>query len=252
MYIEKAKVESIEKINEQTFLLKLFSPLVVSAAMPGQFCNIKVSEGTDPLLRRPFSICNLENESIYFLFDIHGEGTRLLSQKKVGDEVEILGPLGKGFVYDGDYSIAVIVAGGLGTAPFPFLTDRIFKNKDVVTFVGARSENLVLRHGLKNVSVATDDGSLGFPGTVVDLLKKEISSIKKNKFRVFGCGPNPMLKALQQYTVQNNFDCQISIESAMACGFGICQGCPIEASDGDSYLLICKDGPVFEAGKVKL
>ncbi|MCL4551345.1 MAG: dihydroorotate dehydrogenase electron transfer subunit [Bacteroidetes bacterium] len=252
MYIEKAKVESIEKTNEQTFLLKLFSPSIASSAEPGQFCNVKVSERTDPLLRRPFSICNVEGESIYFLFDIHGEGTKLLSRKKLGDEIEILGPLGKGFVYDGDYEIAVIVAGGLGTAPFPFLINRLSKDKKVAAFVGARSKNLVLQHGLKNILVATDDGSAGFHGTVVDLLKKEIFSIAKNKFRIFGCGPNPMLKALQKYTVENNFNCQISVEGAMACGFGICQGCPIEASDGESYLLVCKDGPVFDAKKVNL
>ena len=252
MYIEKAKVESIEKINEQTFLLKLFSPSIASSGKPGQFCNVKVSERTDPLLRRPFSICNVEGESIYFLFDIHGEGTKLLSSKKLGDEIEILGPLGKGFVYDGSYDTAVIVAGGLGTAPFPFLINRLAKDKKVAAFVGARSKNLVLQHGLKNISVATDDGSMGFHGTVVDLLKKEISSIAKNKFRIFGCGPNPMMKALQKYAVENDFDCQISVEGAMACGFGICQGCPIEASDGESYLLVCKDGPVFDARKVKL
>lgn len=252
MYIEKAKVESIEKINPHTFLIKLFSPSIASTAKPGQFCNVKVSERTDPLLRRPFSICNVVDEFIFFLFDIHGEGTKLLSQKKLGDEVEILGPLGKGFVYDGDYETAVIVGGGLGTAPFPFLINQLAKDKKVLSYIGARNEKLILQYGLKNTSIATDDGSSGFHGTVVNLLKKDISTVTKGNFRIFGCGPNPMMKALQAFAVENNYDCQISVEGAMACGFGICQGCPIESTDGESYLLVCKDGPVFDARKVKL
>ncbi len=252
MYIERAKVESVDKLNKQTFLLKLFSPSIAKFSKPGQFCNIKVSESTVPLLRRPFSVCNVDGDSVYFLFDIHGEGTKLLSEKKVGDYLEIIGPLGKGFILEGEYDSALIIAGGLGVAPFPFLIERLSKTKKIITLVGAQSKNLILEYGLKNVSVATDDGSLGFHGNVIDLFKNKISEISLNTFRIYGCGPNPMLKVLQKYSIEKNYDCQISVESAMACGFGICQGCSIEASDSESYLLVCKDGPVFDVDKVRL
>lgn len=252
MYIEKAFVESVERLDEETYLMKVFSPAIACIAKPGQFCNIKVSENDFPLLRRPFSICNVEGDYAFFLFDIHGEGTKILSLKKNGDTVELLGPLGKGFIYDDDYETAVIVAGGLGTAPFPFLIKNISDEKNIICLVGGRSKKQIITYGLKNIAIATDNGSEGFKGTVIDLLKEEVKNISKKKFRIFACGPNAMLKALQKYSIENNFDCQISVECAMACGFGICQGCPVDSANGESYLLVCKDGPVFNVNEVKL
>lgn len=252
MYIEKAFVESVEKITEEIFLMKLFSPAIAYTAKPGQFCNIKVSENDYPLLRRPFSVCNVEGDYIFFLFDLHGEGTKLLSAKKSGDTVELLGPLGNGFIYDGEYDTALIVAGGIGAAPFPFLIKNLSDSINVICLVGGRSKKNIVTHGLKNLAIATDDGSEGFKGSVIDLLKEEIENVAKKKLMIFACGPNPMLKALQKYTIENNYNCQISVECAMACGFGICQGCPVDSSSGESYLLVCKDGPVFNANTVKL
>lgn len=252
MYIEKSKVEAVQKLSGNIFLIKVFAPSIASLAKPGQFCNIKVSENSFPLLRRPFSVCDVEGDSLFFLFDIHGEGTKLISEKKIGEYLELLGPLGNGFDYKEGYDTAVIVAGGLGAAPFPFLQKNISGDKKVISLIGGRSKNNIVTYGLKNVLAATDDGSDGFHGTVVELLKREIKNLSKSKFRIFACGPNAMLKALQSFCVENNYDCQISVECAMACGFGICQGCPIDSTEGTSYLLVCKDGPVFEAKSVKL
>jgi dihydroorotate dehydrogenase electron transfer subunit len=252
LYVEKSKVESVKKISENIFLIKVLSPSIASLAKPGQFCNIKVSENSFPLLRRPFSICDVEDDYLFFLFDIHGEGTKLISEKKPGESLELLGPLGNGFDYKEGYDTAVIVAGGLGIAPFPFLLKNISAHKKVISLIGGRSKKNIVMYGLKNVLAATDDGSEGFHGTVVDLLKREIKNISQNKFRIFACGPTPMLQTLQNYCVENNYDCQISVECAMACGFGICQGCPIDPTNGETYLLVCKDGPVFEAKSVKL
>ena len=251
MFIEKSIVESVQTLQEGIFLIKVYAPSIASMAKPGQFCNIKVSETNFPLLRRPFSVCDVENDYIYFLFDIHGEGTKILSNKHKGDELELLGPLGKGFIYDGDYETAVIIAGGLGSAPFPFLTKKIPAGKKIISLVGARAKNLLVTYKLQNISVATDDGSQGFNGNVVEHLKSEFKNLGKN-VRIFGCGPNAMLKGLQKYCNENNIDCQISVECAMACGFGICQGCPIDSADGESFLLVCKDGPVFNSNMVKL
>lgn len=251
MFIEKARFESIEHLENNIHLIKVYSPSIAHSAKPGQFCNIKVSETDFPLLRRPFSVCNVEGDFVYFMFDIHGEGTKLLTKKKSGDELDILGPLGKGFDYEGDFDTAIIVAGGLGAAPFPFLT-KYLTGKNIFSFVGGRSKNLVIRWGLKNIFVSTDDGSEGFKGTNVALFRQKTELYQNKKFRVFACGPNPMLKALQELCIANDYDCQVSVECAMACGFGICQGCPIEKSDGGGYLLVCKDGPVFDAKAVRL
>lgn len=252
MYIEKSFVESVEKIGDEIFLMKVFSPAIAYIAKPGQFCNIKVSENDFPLLRRPFSVCDVDGDYVFFMFDIHGEGTKILSSKKNSDTVELLGPLGKGFIYGDDYDTALIVAGGLGAAPFPLLIKNLPEDKNVICLVGGRSKKNIVTYGLKNIAIATDDGSDGFKGTVIDSLKDEIGNISKKRFRIFACGPNPMLKELQKYSIENNYDCQISVECAMACGFGICQGCPVDSASGESYLLVCKDGPVFNANEVKL
>jgi dihydroorotate dehydrogenase electron transfer subunit len=252
LFIEKATVASTKLMNDGIYLIKVFSPSIASVAKPGQFCNIKVSENTLPLLRRPFSICNVEGDHLFFLFDIHGEGTNILSKKNVGDTFEILGPLGKGFNYYGDYETAVILAGGMGAAPFPFLNNSLPKDKNILTFIGARSKKQVVTYGLKNFSIATDDGSEGYKGTVLGLFNEKIKKEQRNQIRIFACGPNAMLSAVQKYCIENEYDCQISIESAMACGFGICQGCPVVSAEDESYLLVCKDGPVFDARAIKL
>ncbi len=251
MRISKIPVAGLEQIQPDVFLLKLQSKELGEISKPGQFFNIKVSEGYFPLLRRPFSICNVEDDIISFMFDIHGEGTKLLSQKVKGDEIDILGPLGNGFNLDDDYKTAVIVAGGLGSAPFPLMIKKLSEEKNIISFVGGRTEKNVISWKLKNVNYSTDDGSLGFNGNVVQLLENNEKIFSESKCKVFACGPNPMLKALQEYCLKNNINCELSTECAMACGFGICQGCPIESSNPDEpYKLVCKDGPVFNAKEI--
>lgn len=253
MFTSKVPVESVEKIQDNIFILRAFSPEIAKAIKPGQFCNIKVSETDFPLLRRPFSICDVDGDYISFMFNKHGEGTRILSEKKKGDTIDILAPLGNGFTINDDFQIAIMIGGGLGAAPFPYLT-RMIKNKEIVTLIGGRNQKDVTDWGLQNVHFSTDDGSLGFNGNVVELLKSKISEFENKKIKIFSCGPTPMLKALQKYAVDNNLKCEISTECAMACGFGICQGCPIDSSEQgkDKYYLVCKDGPVFDAEAIVL
>ncbi len=252
MYIEKSRVEWIKNLLPDTYLLCVHSPLIASRIKPGQFCNIKVSESDFPLLRRPFSICEVDGEFLHFMFDVHGEGTKILSKKQKDDIIDILGPLGNGFDYTGDYSTAIIAAGGIGIAPFPYLIHQLPPDKKVISFFGGRSKNNIIEYGMKNLSISTDDGSIGFKGNVVQLIESQYDQFRNETVRIFACGPNPMLKALQEFSIKNNIKCQISTESAMACGFGICQGCPIDNADGDGYYLICKDGPVFDAKMVRL
>ncbi|MFA3782038.1 dihydroorotate dehydrogenase electron transfer subunit [Melioribacteraceae bacterium 4301-Me] len=252
MLIEKARVESITEIENGIYLLKAFSPRIAESARPGQFCNIKVTDTDFPLLRRPFSICEVKNDNVYFMFDIHGEGTRLLSRKIKGDVLDILGPLGKGFNINDNFDTAVVIAGGLGAAPFPFLIDEILHDKKIYCFVGGKSKQNVIKYKMQNISISTDDGSEGFKGNVVDLFISSLEKFSENKIKVFACGPNIMLKALKEFCITKNINCEMSVECAMACGFGICQGCPIEKSNCDGYYLVCKDGPVFNAKDIKL
>ena len=251
MITEKSTVQSVSEFQPGLFLLKVYSPSIAASAQPGQFCNIKVSETTVPLLRRPFSISDVEEEIVSFMFNIFGEGTRILAEKRVGETLNILGPLGHGFEMQGDYETAIFAAGGMGSAPFPFLAKRMQEDKRIISFVGGRSSKFVITQGLPNPLIATDDGSLGTRGNVVELLRENIEH--GGKVRIFGCGPTPMLKALQKFALEKKLDCQLSTETAMACGFGICQGCPIESvEENEKYLLVCKDGPVFNAEEIVL
>lgn len=258
MLIINSPIVELSEIQKGIFLQKIKSPEIAEKIFPGQFLNIKVNEGIMPLLRRPFSICDVEDDNIFLMFNIYGEGTKILSCKKQGELINILGPLGKGFNYEQDFELAVFIAGGLGVAPFPYLARKLKNKKDVISFIGGRTKSEVIKYNMPNYSVATEDGSEGFHGNVVQLFENEIKNYSDKKLKIFSCGPNPMLKALSQSVkklTDSGFQiqCEISTESAMACGFGICQGCPIQdANNPENYYLICKDGPVFNVNDIVL
>lgn len=251
MFVINAPVAETLELENQIFLLKIFSPEIASVIKPGQFLNIRVSASYFPLLRRPFSVCDIAGDHFFIMFNIYGEGTKLLARKQPGEMIDILGPLGNGFNLSDDYDTAVIAAGGLGAAPFPYLTRMIQKDKEIITFIGGKSHADLIKYGLVNINLSTDDGSEGYKGTVVDLLSSRLPEFSGKRMKIFGCGPNAMLRSLKELAVSNDVNCEVSTECAMACGFGICQGCPIEATDQkDKYLLVCKDGPVFNVKDV--
>lgn len=250
MIVSKVTVTALEKIQDRVYLIKCHSPYLASTFKPGQFANIKVSEGGFPLLRRPFSICDIDGEEIVFMFAVHGVGTGLLSQKRPGDQLDVIAPLGQGFNITGDFDTAIVIAGGIGAAPFPLLTKEL-GGKKIVNYTGGRTSKDVITYGLDSPRISTDDGSAGYYGSVVDFFRSELPLYDARRIKVFACGPNPMLRALQQLLKSHQIEGEISTESAMACGFGICQGCPIEKNVEDGrYLLICKDGPVFNSKDV--
>lgn len=253
MFIVKSRIVEKKEPQNKIYLLKIHSPEIASIIQPGQFLNIHVSDDSYPLLRRPFSVCDVEGENIYIMFNILGEGTRILAKKNVGDSLDILGPLGVGFNLDDDYETAVIVAGGLGAAPFPYVTRLLRNKKKILSFIGGKTELDVITYGMHNYKTASDDGSVEFKGTVIDLLKTQLQHLQNQKIKIFGCGPTAMLRSLKQFCMENEFNCEVSTECAMACGFGICQGCPIESTKNkDKYLLVCKNGPVFNIKDVIL
>ncbi len=245
----------IEKktISSQIHLITFHSKELVKDAKPGQFVNIRISNNFHPYLRRPFSICEVNEDSFSILFSVYGMGTKTLAVARVGETFDIIGPLGNGFTIGDEIDHAIIVAGGLGAAPFPFLISRLTPKVNVSSFVGAKTKELLISYKLHNISFATDDGSAGKKMNVVELLAEEFSQKKITSLtKMFGCGPTPMLKALSKFALENGINCEVSTECAMACGFGICQGCPIESSDGEKYYLVCKDGPVFNVNSIKL
>ncbi len=251
MFLEDGVIKENKFIQKGVFLLTIKSPHIAGSIKPAQFCNVKINDSSFPLLRRPFSVCDVEGDNIIFMIQVHGEGTEILSRKKEGEIINLLGPLGNGFNLTGKYDTAVFVAGGIGAAPFPMMT-RLLKGKDIITISAARKSSMVIKYGMENIHVATDDGSEGFHGNAVELFEKLYNENPDRKIKVFACGPTPMLRALGNFAVKHDIDCELSTESAMACGFGICMGCPVESTESEEYKLICKHGPVFKAGEIKL
>jgi dihydroorotate dehydrogenase electron transfer subunit len=253
MIQEHAPVHSVREIASNIFQLSFRSPTIARQAIPGQFVNVKVGDAAGPLLRRPFSIFSIEKETVSIIFNVVGPGTKILSQKETGELLDVLGPLGRGvFPYDDEqFQTALLVAGGLGVASLPFLNSQIPPGKKRISFLGARTAAQIVRVGLESIFVATDDGSEGFHGTVVDLFRIVLDRSVVEQPRIFSCGPLPMMRALKDFARTKNIQCYVALECEMACGVGLCQGCPVETLNGNRrYDLVCREGPVFEASRV--
>lgn len=255
MNIFHCRVIRTHLVGDKIFVLRFHSPHIASSITPGQFLNIKVGDGCDPLLRRPFSVYRVDGDEVEIIYSVIGRGTVALSRKKEGDDLDVLGPLGKPFtVDDAAFETAVLVAGGLGIAPLPILTGSLRREgKKIATFVGARSAGALVLDHLEAIRVSTDDGSKGFHGTVVDLLRERFAREEFVKPKLFGCGPTAMLGSLAAFSREREIPCEVSLEGAMACGFGICQGCPVELVNGPQrYALMCKDGPTFDVRRIRI
>jgi len=236
-------------------VLTFQSPEMSKTILPGQFLNIKIDDGAEPLLRRPFSVYRRDQNAVQLIFNVIGKGTAALSRKRAGDTLDVLGPLGVPFSVDrDDFETAVLVGGGLGVAPLPITADALrHRGKRVITFLGSRALRSIVSDYLENVSIATDDGSGGHHGTVVDLLEQTFLANRPERPRIFGCGPTPMLRALAAFAIREDIPCEVSLEGPMGCGFGICQGCPVElVGEQKKYALMCKDGPTFDVRTIRI
>jgi dihydroorotate dehydrogenase electron transfer subunit len=230
--------------------LVIDSPKIAGESRPGQFVNVRTDETTAPLLRRPFSICDAEDGKLRLLVLVRGAGTEKLAKLRPGDSVNLIGPLGNPF--PAAKKRPLFVAGGVGIAPFLFAAKQASgKDKPVMLF-GARSASLLPDlapfEAVCELRVATDDGSRGVKGNVVDLLK----SFDLSAHTLLACGPTPMFRALASHIASSGgADAWFSLETYMGCGFGACKGCTVEGSDG-KYKLCCTDGPTFRWNEVKL
>ncbi|MDP2924139.1 MAG: dihydroorotate dehydrogenase electron transfer subunit [Candidatus Omnitrophota bacterium] len=259
------KIEFLKKLKPDIYLLAFESAYIAQTVRPGQFVHIKI-DNKATILRRPFSIHKVNGNTIYILFRMRGRGTKILSQYKPGDTLDIIGPLGNGFNYvqRSTFNVQhILVAGGMGVAPLVFLAGKLneIRNHKSETrnlvLLGAKNKNEVLaeqefrRLGF-DVRVATDDGSRGFKGTIIELLAKVLSAHKpmSSSAHMYACGPKEMFCEIAKIIKRHReINCQVSFEQFMGCGLGICYGCTIETKQG--YKKVCKDGPVFDIKDIK-
>jgi dihydroorotate dehydrogenase electron transfer subunit len=239
------------------YRLGVNAPAIARAAQPGQFAMLQVAEGMYPFLRRPMSFERLLPDGVTFLFKVEGEGTGLLARHTVGQVLSIQGPLGRGFPFDGNYARHMIVAGGIGVAPFPALAEALVrvcgKAPDVI--LAARTGDRLLceqdfRQMHCSIHIATDDGSRGEKALAHEVLEQRAPA---GDTRVYACGPMAMMMAVAKLAARLGFNCQASLESQMACGEGACLGCVIESvreEEGEKMLRVCADGPVFDTSRI--
>jgi dihydroorotate dehydrogenase electron transfer subunit len=256
MIEETVSLETNEEIGNNIWLMEFRSPSLASRAQPGQFLMVHVSKRTkDPLLRRPFSIHGIQDrDRAMLLYNKVGAGTALLSTLKKHDSISIIGPLGNGFTLPGPRESTLLLAGGMGLAPLFFLVQALQRAQRNVgkVFVGfSTSEQVVRFEQLKelgvDLSLTTEDGSLGSKGVVTDLLEGYLGSEVQEKPVIYGCGPLSMLKKVAHRAAALNLKCYVSLEGYMACGLGICMGCAVKSAPGEKkpYYYVCQDGPVF-------
>jgi len=259
----KAKVISNFNIKLNYFKLEVYAPLIAKYAQPGQFVNIRVNQTCYPLLRRPFSIHKVDDAKIEILYETKGEGTRILSQYKPHQTLDIIGPLGKGFTILDDRNLNILVGGGMGIAPLLFLANRIANQKtkglldsQKIILMGANTKKRILceeefkRLGFK-VKFSTDDGTKGFKGKVTNLLKIFLNNQPPKSMlsmAVYACGPLPMLEEVCLICKKYKIFSEVSLETHLACGLGMCLGCVIKTKSG--HKRICKDGPVFKTEEI--
>jgi len=238
------------------YLMWLDCAQIASITVPGQLVMVlcRGQEANVPLLRRPLSIHRVDGDKLALLYALVGQGTRWLSERKRGDQVDILGPLGNNFTISVDSNKLLIVAGGIGIAPTIALADYTLGRGYITTLlIGCRSaehmypEELLDRAvtmGL-NVVVVTEDGSKGRRGIVTEALAK-LAPIAD---QIYACGPLPMYNAINRdIDMLAGKPTQVCMEQMMGCGWGVCYGCTIETSSG--LKKVCQDGPIFDMDNV--
>lgn len=264
-HIFQKKVEILHhvEIKPGYFRMGLAFPELAQIARPGQFVMVKVPGPRSPLLRRPFSVHNRLTEEdqvsgFELLYKVVGEGTAAMSEMGTGDLIDILGPLGNGFSNAADVQDVFIVGGGIGVASLYYLVRDLAEKGviNLIVFLGGCSANDILcREEIEalgaEVRVTTEDCSLGEEGFVTLLVEKALESEMPDI--IYGCGPQAMLKKLGDVAASFNVPCQVSLETVMACGFGVCLGCAVEKTDNTgTYFHACTDGPVFDSRVVKI
>ena len=242
----KCGLLSNEQIAKDIFDMRLSYPEQQLPVSCGQFAHVYVPSKT---LRRPISVCDVSDGVLRLVYQLKGEGTRLMSQMKPGQEVDILAPLGKGFKLEAEKRYC-LVGGGIGVPPMLYTAKQAEAPLVITGF--RNSELVILQEDLKaagaELVLSTDDGSAGVKGFVTDIMLEKIDEFDE----VLACGPTPMLKAVARLCAEHGKKCQVSLEERMACGIGACLGCAVKVRENGEEIMrhVCKDGPVFNAEEV--
>lgn len=246
--VETARVISIKNITANIYDMVLECPQIASQAKAGQFVEVYTGS-SEHLLARPISICEILDNCLRLVFQVVGKGTEMFSNLKEGESVRLLGPCGNGFNLKKDKS-ALLVGGGIGAPP---LLEAVKQLGSGIAVLASRNKELsILKEDFEragaSVYIATDDGSAGFKGNAVQLLREKKLAAEV----VYSCGPKIMLRFLTDYAIEKDMECQVSMEERMACGIGACVGCVVKIKCGDDWehKKVCKDGPVFEGREV--
>ncbi len=270
MYHHTARVLEHLSLAERTFRVRLECPQLAAAIRPGQFVMLRLPNTTDPLLGRPFALYDTVLDgsgrpvAVDVVYLVVGKMTGRLAEVAEGDSLQVWGPLGRPFLNVGEPESVTLVAGGIGQTPFLAFTRELLgtrgfggeapraRTKAVNLYYGVRTASLAagvddFRAAGAAVHLASDDGSTGTKGFVTQLLESHGKTGP-----LVGCGPEPMLHALSKLAAKWNVPCQVSLETPMACGVGICFSCvtKVQTPDGWDYKRVCIDGPCFDAAKL--
>ena len=252
MRTTKYLIKDNKCIEENYYLLTIKD---FPSSLPGQFVNILCQKDDSVMLRRPFCIHNVQAQYTSILYKVVGKGTKLLSNRKPGEYLDIIGPLGNGWILEDkdiqDYSCHILVGGGVGVAPLLPLAYKLSeKSCNISVIIGAKTKaDLLCEDNFSEIRsklhIVTDDGSYGEKGLVTDILKKIVNGSDNKKYYIYSCGSKLMLKAVALWAISKNIPCQVSMEEMMGCGLGGCLCCVVETTTG--YKKVCNDGPVFMA-----
>lgn len=253
---EQGKVLDNRLIAPDLYVMDFVAPLIAQECQPGQFLHIRTSSTCDPLLRRPFSIYDVLPGSciISLLYRVVGRGTGLLTNIEVDDEIDVTGPLGRGFSLPEKPEDILLVGGGVGVAPLMYLGRQLIERGCRVQLLlgAATTEQLIAGQRFEKIGIrvkmASLDGAPGYQGLVTDLLDMENPASYN---RLYTCGPEAMMARVAEWAIQNKVGGELSLEEHMACGVGACLGCARQLKPGQNgYAKICQDGPVFDINSV--
>ncbi len=247
-----------ERFQGDYWQVRFHVPEIAAQAKPGQFVHVRIPTLKDKILRRPFSICDVEGDVLTVVYKVVGAGTSELSAMKPGEACDLMGPLGTPYTLPGTGSSPIIVSGGYGAAATLLLAKR--SPAKGILLAGARSvQDLILLDKYRSlgfeVRTATDDGSSGLKGFVTELLDDALKGCDLAKAAIYGCGPEGMLMALGRKVLALGAHAELSLDHNMCCGVGACFACVVkmkseESPDGWRYARTCKEGPVFKAGDI--
>lgn len=279
IFVEDGELLTVDEFPGEQFIMRIRSPKCAAAAQPGSFVHITCDD-TLPM-RRPLSIMRIEDECIEILYKIVGDGLRLLSEKRPGDSISVLGPIGQPFRPSVERPKTLLIGGGVGIPPMVFIADHLRQQGGDWMPLAILGSELPFPFELQASKIKTpwadesisatmpllDDWGIPcrlatlagfdgcFDGYVTDLADKWLSTLAADdlaKIEVFACGPTPMLKAVAALAEKYDLPCQVSLEEFMACAVGGCAGCAVKinTADGEAMKRVCVDGPVFKASSV--